>query len=57
MARLGPLQRQMREVARAGAGWDAAAYGRLSNQWGAWGVLALLTPLGAMFLMVLKPAS
>lgn len=63
--RLEPLQRAMREVALAGAatggaggkGWDAAAYGRLSKQWAFWGVVALVTPLGAMFLMVLKPGS
>ncbi|MGH7585931.1 MAG: DUF2269 family protein [Gemmatimonadales bacterium] len=58
--RLAPLQRAMREVARQGASggpWDTAAYAKLSKQWAFWGVVALVTPLAAVFLMVLKPAS
>ena len=59
MARVAPLQRRMLAVARAGQGaevFDRARYGALSRQWGFWGGLALLTPLAAMALMVLKPA-
>jgi hypothetical protein len=34
-------------------GWDA--YRRLSGGWAFWGAVALLVPLAAMALMVLKP--
>ena len=58
--RLAPLQRALRDVARKGATggpWDQAAYARLSKQWAFWGAIALVTPLAATFLMVLKPGS
>ena len=55
--RLVPLQRQLLAVARAGADgtmdWDR--YDNLSAAWKLWGTVALLAPLGAMVLMVLKP--
>lgn len=59
MARLAPLQRRMRDFAQAGAAagnFDLAAYERLSKQWDFWGAVATLAPLGALALMVLKPA-
>ena len=59
MARLGPLQRRMRDFAQAAAGaghFDLAAYERLSKQWDFWGAVATLAPLAALALMVLKPA-
>ncbi len=59
MAKLGPQQRRMRDAAQAGAAsgrFDLAAYERLSKQWDFWGAVATLTPLGALALMVLKPA-
>jgi uncharacterized membrane protein len=59
MAKLGPLQRRMRDFAQAGAAdgsFDLAAYQRLSKQWDFWGAIATLAPLGALALMVLKPA-
>lgn len=59
MARLGPLQRRMRDFAQAGAAagnFDLAAYERLSKQWDFWGAVATIAPLGALALMVLKPA-
>lgn len=59
MAKLGPLQRRMRDFAQAGAtggNFDLAAYERLSKQWDFWGAVATLAPLGALALMVLKPA-
>lgn len=59
MARLAPLQRRMAEFAEAGAAsgnFDFAAYHRLSKQWDFWGAIATLAPLGALALMVLKPA-
>ena len=58
MAKLGPLQRRMRDFAQAGAAggnFDLAAYHRLSKQWDIWGAIATLAPLGALALMVLKP--
>jgi hypothetical protein len=33
--------------------WDR--YGKLSSQWKLWGMVALVAPLLAMVLMVLKP--
>ena len=59
MARLGPLQRRMRDFAQAGAAagnFDLAAYERLSRQWDVWGAVATIAPLIALALMVLKPA-
>jgi len=59
MARVAPLQRQLRARAEAGAksgAFDYAAYHRLARQWEFWGAVALLTPLAAFMLMVLKPA-
>lgn len=56
--RVVPLQRRMREVAHAGMSGelDNAAYHRLARSWELWGAIALLLPLGAMALMVLKPS-
>jgi len=59
MLRLAPLQRQMLKQAEAGAAagrLDEAAYALLSRRWEIWGAVATLTPLGALALMVLKPA-
>ena len=56
--RVAPLQKQLREMARKGldAGtFDYAAYHALAQRWEAWGAVALVTPLLAMVLMVLKP--
>lgn len=57
-ARVAPLQRQMLQLAQAAAAaenWDETRYARLSRRWEIWGVLALLLPLAALVLMVLKP--
>jgi uncharacterized membrane protein len=54
-----PLQRRLREVARAGMDsgeFEVASYRRLALRWEITGVAALLTPLAAFALMVLKPA-
>ncbi|HVE77419.1 MAG TPA: DUF2269 family protein [Gemmatimonadaceae bacterium] len=59
MARVAPLQRQMLAVARAAHGaeaFDWARYRDLSRRWELWGAIALVTPVAAMALMVLKPA-
>jgi uncharacterized membrane protein len=58
VARVAPLQRRLHALAEAGTGsggFDAAAYHRLARSWEFWGALALMTPLLAMALMVLKP--
>lgn len=57
-ARLVPLQRKMRDCAKAGvdAGkLDFEAYHALAKQWDFWGLIAILTPLAGLALMVLKP--
>ena len=57
--RVAPLQKRLREVAHAGmvpGGFEYATYHRLARAWELWGAAALLLPLGAMALMVLKPA-
>jgi uncharacterized membrane protein len=55
--RIGPLQRQMFDVAAAATGqsWEKGRYDQLSKAWAFWGLVGLLTPLAALFLMVLKP--
>jgi uncharacterized membrane protein len=58
MFQVAPLQVRLRDLAREGSRggtWNAELYGRLSRRWGAWGLVATLTPLAALFLMVLKP--
>jgi uncharacterized membrane protein len=58
MVRLAPLQRQLRALAEAGARagpFDYARYHALAVRWEIWGAAALLTPLAALVLMVLKP--
>ena len=59
MAFLVPIQKKLRAVATAGvedsSKMDWAAYGRLSSQWKLWGLVALITPLIALVLMVMKP--
>ena len=56
--RVAPLQKQMRDMARAGADsgdFDFGQYRRLAVSWEIWGAAALLTPFAALALMVLKP--
>ncbi len=58
--RVAPLQQQMRALARAGlqsGEFDARGYYALARRWEWWGTAALLTPLVALVLMVLKPGS
>lgn len=55
---LAPLQRQMRAMAQAGAaagGFEFERYHALAKRWEAWGAAALLAPVLALVLMVLKP--
>jgi uncharacterized membrane protein len=56
--RVAPLQIRLSALARAGMengqmNWDR--YHALSRSWEIWGSVALLMPLGAVVLMVLKP--
>ena len=56
--RVAPLQIQLRALAQAGVdkgSFDWAGYHRLAKTWERWGALALLTPIAALVLMVLKP--
>ena len=57
MAVVGPAQRKMLAlVRRSGESLDWAAYRALSVQWEIWGAIALLAPVIAAALMVMKPA-
>jgi uncharacterized membrane protein len=53
-----PLQKKLRAVAEAGitGNFNADEYQRLSRQWGFWGAIATLAPVGAVILMVAKHA-
>ena len=58
VTRVTPLQKQLRALAQAGlesGKFDHARYEALTRQWELWGAAALITPLAAMVLMVLKP--
>ncbi len=54
-ARVAPLQKQLFELAQASE-FDWSRYRVLSKAWEWWGAFALLTPVAAAVLMVLKPA-
>jgi uncharacterized membrane protein len=56
--RVAPLQTKLATLARAGVEsgeFDWARYHSLSRAWELWGLFALLTPVAAVVLMVLKP--
>ncbi len=58
VAQVAPLQRRMRALACAAgdpASFDWTLYRRLSHRWELWGAVALLAPVVAFGLMVLKP--
>ena len=58
MARVAPLQRQMRDLARSSsdpATFDWTRYEKLSRGWAMWGSIALLAPVIAAAIMVFKP--
>jgi len=57
--RIVPLQRSIRALAREGAAsgqFDWPRYRALAHAWDVWGLAAMLTPVAAVVLMVLKPA-
>ncbi len=58
-ARIAPLQRQLAELMRGGelksqSQWDE--YKALSRSWEFWGLAALMAPIFALVLMVIKPS-
>lgn len=55
--RVAPLQKRIRALAEGanGDGMDWKAFDSQLRRWEAWGALALVTPLAAAVLMVLKP--
>lgn len=55
---LAPLQKKLLANTRAGmaGNWDQTEYRRLSRAWEIWGGTATITPIIALFLMVMKPA-
>ena len=57
-AKLVPLQRKIFQLTNAGDAGDEnrAAYLSLYRQWQVWGLIALLAPIVAACIMVLKPA-
>lgn len=58
MFRVAPLQRRILALARAAetaSPFDWDRYRAWSRQWEVWGAVALVTPLLALVLMVLKP--
>lgn len=59
MLQVAPLQKRLHTLAVAaavGGAWEGETYRRLSLRWELWGIVAILTPLAAMALMILKPA-
>ena len=59
MFRVAPLQRQLLALAQAGAqcgDFDYTQYRKLATTWELWGAIALITPIGALIIMTVKPA-
>jgi uncharacterized membrane protein len=55
VARVAPLQKELRALAQDGAAFDWARYETVARRWERWGALALVTPVIALALMILKP--
>jgi uncharacterized membrane protein len=58
VARVAPLQKELRALAQSSAdaaSFDGAAYQAVAHRWERWGALALVTPIAALVLMILKP--
>ena len=56
MTHVAPSQRQMLGLARGSQTLDWPAYRKLSRRWEIGGIVALITPILAVVLMVMKPA-
>lgn len=57
--RVAPLQARLRAMARQGqerGTFDYPSYHAVARRWEWWGAVALVTPLAALVLMVLKPS-
>ena len=55
--RVAPLQRELHALAAGKSGsFDYDRYHRVARRWEGWGAIALLSPVAALVLMVLKPA-
>jgi len=54
-AAFGPLSRNQRALSTAAHAGDLAEYERLSAAWNLWGGIALVLPIVAFVLMILKP--
>ena len=52
----GPLSRTQRRLSVAAHVGNFEEYERLSKGWNFWGMIALLLPVGAFIIMILKPA-
>jgi uncharacterized membrane protein len=55
VARVAPLQKELRALAQDGAAFDWTRYETVARRWERWGALALVTPVIALALMILKP--
>ena len=55
--RIAPLQKKLLANARAGlaGSWNESEYYALSRRCDIWGAIGTLTPLAAVFFMVMKP--
>ncbi len=51
-----PLSQVQRRLSRAAHAGDLATYARLSKSWDLWGFIALVLPIFAFVVMILKPA-
>jgi uncharacterized membrane protein len=56
--RVAPLQRQILDIARGADTTNEAwtSYSKMYRRWELWGLVALITPVAALAIMVLKPA-
>jgi uncharacterized membrane protein len=55
VARVAPLQRELQALAQDGGSFDWDRYQAVARRWERWGALALVTPIIALALMILKP--
>jgi uncharacterized membrane protein len=56
VGRVAPLQKELRALAQDGNSFDWVRYQAVARRWEGWGALALVTPIAALVLMILKPA-
>jgi uncharacterized membrane protein len=56
MAKIVPLQRKIAALAEDKQNFNWEEYHKLAKAWEFWGFIALITPIAATVLMVVKPA-